>query len=127
VQILLVDDEHEGRSYLASYFALLGHDVTQCASAQEALAVLADIRFDLVISDVMMEGMSGLELTAALTASSRCPQPDIILYSGCVDDQFPAAATRAGVLAYLPKPIDFRALRQLLQQVADHRTAAAGD
>lgn len=120
MQILLVDDEHEGRTYLARYITLLGHQVTQCPSAEEALALVARGGYDLVISDVMMEGMTGTELAEALgTRPGR--QPDVILYSGCLGDQMPGGGRRARTFAYLPKPIDVRRLQQLLQQVEQRR------
>jgi len=117
VRILLVDDENEGRSFLAGYFALLGADVTQCASSEEALRVFDEGRFDLVISDVMMGGLSGLDLTVALNTSGRRPLPAIILYSGSVDTALPEAAARAGAYAYLSKPINFGLLRSLLTEI----------
>ena len=79
-RVLVVDDEIELLAVTASWLKLLGHDVTPCASAQSALAALADGAaegrpYALMVSDVIMPGMDGF----ALAHAARAQQPDLAL------------------------------------------------
>lgn len=118
---MLVDDEREGRSYLADYLSLLGHIVVECDSGEEALSAYKDGRYEMVLSDINMSGMSGIELVKAINSLKREPRADIVLYTGFVDGSLSTAALRAGAYDYLTKPINMEKLKAILKHVEEHQ------
>jgi DNA-binding NtrC family response regulator len=75
--ILIVDDEKNIRAHLASYLRGLGYTAETAASGTDALTLMRDRRFDLVLSDVRMTGMDGLALLAELKRNA--PEASVIL------------------------------------------------
>ncbi|MHC1711252.1 MAG: sigma-54-dependent transcriptional regulator [Solidesulfovibrio sp.] len=121
MRILLVDDEIQGRKFLANYLTLLGHDVTQCESAEAALEVFGHDNFHMILSDIKMEGQSGIDLVRHIKKFPRVQQPDIVLYTGFIDVELAIGALRAGAYDYLTKPINFDELGAILDRVAEHQ------
>lgn len=96
-RILLVDDEPTLLSIAAKWLQSLGHVVSCAADADEALAILAEQRFDLLLTDIVMPGsMNGLTLV------ERCrglyPEMAALVTTGFADGQAPTLRTRAPVL-----------------------------
>ena len=80
MRILLVDDELEGRSFLANYLRLLGHTVRECVSGEEALAAYQAGVYDMILSDIKMSGISGIELVRKVKQIKREQEADVVLY-----------------------------------------------
>jgi signal transduction histidine kinase len=104
-RILVVDDEKEIRSLLTEALTDIGgFEVTLAASGEEALNRIAQERFDLVLTDLRMDGMDGLQLLAEVTHS----QPDILTVimsaHGTIDSAL--EAMRRGACDYLTKPLN---------------------
>jgi len=115
--ILVVDDEPEIRKVLSEF---LGESY-QCvvvASAEEALALLAQRTFDLIISDISMELMSGLEMVTHVLRLA--PQTVIIMISGQQTIQYPIEAMRAGAFDYIPKPFDLHHVEKAVRRALGH-------
>jgi len=121
MRILLVDDEQEGRSFLANYLRLLGHTVTECVSGEEALIAYHDGVFDMILSDIKMGGISGIELVRKVKQVKREPEADVVLYTGFVDLELAIGALRAGAYDYLTKPINMDELKAILERVGEHK------
>src|SRR5712671_259891 len=104
-RLLIVDDEVEVRSVLRD---LLGDQYicAEAASAEEALAQLREHCFDLVISDITMSGMSGLEMIPHVKTVS--PDTVIVMISGMQTIESAINALRLGAFDYLMKPFDLR-------------------
>jgi len=102
--ILAVDDEKSQREILEMILSGEGYDVTTASSGEAALKFVADRRFDLVLSDLKMTGMSGLDLLKEL--SNRDPSIMVILLTahGTVDSA--VDALRLGAFDYLQKPFE---------------------
>ena len=92
-KLLIIDDEEPIRGLLID---LLGgdYDCSDAGSAEEALTALADETFDLVISDIDMGGMSGLELVPRVHSLS--PDTVVVMISGNSDIEFAIEALRVG-------------------------------
>jgi putative two-component system response regulator len=104
-RLLIVDDETEVRGVLHDLLC----DAYQCAeasSAEEALAKLRESDFDLVISDITMSGMSGLEMIPHVKTIS--PDTVIVMISGMQTIESAINALRLGAFDYLMKPFDLR-------------------
>jgi two-component system nitrogen regulation response regulator NtrX len=101
--LLLVDDDHNTLASLSRAFRLAGHEATVCDNAARAVDLLRSESFDLILSDVVMPGKSGLELLADLKkAGVKTP---IVLISGQANIEMAVKATKLGALDFLEKPL----------------------
>jgi DNA-binding response OmpR family regulator len=123
--ILIIEDEPSTSWALAEGLSDDGFTVDTFANAEEAWSWLRRGRSDLVISDLRLPGMSGLEFARKLSRSRRA-QPVIIVTAYGSSETLRALAA-AGVSECLPKPFAMDALRaavrRSLQRAADHRDA----
>lgn len=108
--LLVVDDEAPLRGVLAEVFVELGYRVLEAANGREALALLAREPVQLVLSDVMMPVMDGVELCRAVKARSEFAALPVILVTAAGR----AAAEHAGADAILDKPFSLDALEALV-------------
>jgi len=111
-RILVVDDEPAVQQALSRAFALERYRVELAGDGLEALDVLAEERFDAVVLDVMMPGLSGLEVCRRLRASGDHSPVLMLTARDAIDDR--VAGLDAGADDYLVKPF---ALRELLARV----------
>jgi two-component system, NtrC family, nitrogen regulation response regulator NtrX len=101
--LLIVDDDPNTLASLSRAFRLAGHEATVCDNAARALDLLRAEKFDLILSDVVMPGRSGLELLEDLkNAGVKTP---IILISGQANIEMAVQATKLGALDFLEKPL----------------------
>ena len=104
-RLLIVDDETEVRGVL--HDLLCGaYECAEASSAEEALAQLRESDFELVISDITMSGMSGLEMIPHVKTVS--PDTVIVMISGMQTIESAINALRLGAFDYLMKPFDLR-------------------
>jgi DNA-binding NtrC family response regulator len=101
--LLLIDDDANTLASLARAFRLAGHEATVCDNALRAAELIQNERFDLILSDVVMPGKSGLELLEELKKSGL--QTPIVLISGQANIEMAVKATRLGALDFLEKPL----------------------
>jgi two-component system nitrogen regulation response regulator NtrX len=101
--LLLVDDDPSTLASLARAFRLAGHEATVCDNAPRALDLLRTESFDLILSDVVMPGKSGLELLADLKSTGV--KTPIVLISGQANVEMAVKATKLGALDFLEKPL----------------------
>ena len=116
-RLLIVDDEVEVRRVLRD---LLG-DTYQCseaASAEEALVQLRDRDYELVISDITMSGMTGLEMIPRVKVIS--PDTVIVMISGMQTIESAINALRLGAFDYLMKPFDLRQAEATVARALEH-------
>jgi ATP-dependent Lon protease len=117
-RILLVDDEVIARENLSIVFEADGHEVRAVANGLEAVAAMEDQPADIVVSDLKMEGMDGLELLGVLR--KRWPDTKVIMLTGYATVKTAVAAMQQGADQYLGKPVNLTKLRahvdELLEQ-----------
>ena len=116
-KLLIIDDEEQIRQLLGD---LLGttYDCCEAGSAEEALTALSQQTFDLVISDIDMGGMSGLELVPRV--HSIAPDTVVVMISGNQDIEFAIQALRVGAFDYITKPIDLRHVEASVERALKH-------
>ena len=102
--ILLVEDEDELRRETVAFLELYCNRVIQAKNGREALALIDKQRPDLVISDIRMPVMDGLELAACLKV--RWPEMPIIFCTAFTETSYLLKAIELGVVAFVPKPVD---------------------
>jgi len=101
--LLLVDDDPSTLASLSRAFRLAGHEATVCDNAVRALELLRTEVFDLILSDVVMPGKSGLEFLEDLKkAGVKTP---VVLVSGQANIEIAVRATKLGALDFLEKPL----------------------
>lgn len=103
--ILIVDDQRDVRLLLRTSLQTLQLDleIVDVPSAEEALLVLGKEQIDLMVVDIRLPGMSGLELRTQ--AEKRMPTTPLILITGMTDETVKRQLAQAGVAAYFFKPI----------------------
>src|SRR5207249_10150638 len=113
-RILIVDDDAGQRSLLNSFLVGQGFETLPVSSGEEALEVLRTGQFSMMISDVRMPGLSGLEtLRRARREHATLP---ILLVTAYAEDRKSVGAMRDGALNYLSKPIDLDELLASVRQ-----------
>ncbi|HWP35015.1 MAG TPA: response regulator, partial [Thermodesulfobacteriota bacterium] len=122
-RILIVDDEPGVRESLR--MVLKGeHDVRTAADAPAALARLAEGPVDLVLLDILMPGMDGLELLRAIR--QRHPALPVVMLTATRTIRTAVEAMRLGAFDYLTKPFDVEELLVVVRQALAPPAAAAG-
>src|SRR5580765_5635384 len=113
-RILIVDDDAGQRSLLSSFLTGQGFETVPVSSGEQALEVLRTGEFGMMISDVRMPGLSGLEtLRKARKEHATLP---ILLVTAYADIREAVGAMRDGALNYLSKPIDLDELLASVRQ-----------
>jgi len=112
---LVIDDEAVTRAVVAEILGDVG-GCTSCASGEEAVRLLADSPFDVVVSDIRMPGLSGLELLERI--NSRDAAPKVILLSGHASLHAARRALKSGAFDILPKPFDPQELKRVVTAAA---------
>ena len=118
-RILVVDDEDTIRLVLAKYLRTRGFEVAAAESGADALEALAGAKFDLMLCDVRMPGLSGVELVPA--ALEIDPRLGIVMLSAVNDAPTATEAMAHGVLDYLTKPIELQHLYDAVQRALHKR------
>lgn len=109
--ILVVEDDPGFREILKERLLALGYRVVTSPSAEAALDVLGQTTLDLVLTDVRMSAMSGIELCARLKGDPRFHLIPLILLTGVSDRDGRVAALAAGADHFFTKPVDFMELQ----------------
>ncbi|HET7538360.1 MAG TPA: EAL domain-containing protein [Polyangiaceae bacterium] len=112
--ILVVDDEEALRRAYARTLEDAGFAVTQAATGREALGLLGEGRFDTIVSDISMPGMTGVELLRAVRQHDR--DVPVILVTGNPSLESATQAVEHGALRYLLKPIGKGVLSETVER-----------
>ncbi|NIM15218.1 MAG: response regulator [Candidatus Aminicenantes bacterium] len=121
MRILLIDDEELGLKAISGFLAhQLGHDVTECRDSSEALKIYKSNPFPLVISDIRMPGINGIELSRYIKGLPESQFTDVVLITGYGNMDSAIQALRAGAYDFLLKPIDVEELASIVIRVEEH-------
>src|SRR5580765_5701243 len=118
-RILIVDDEAPIRALLGEHLKQVGYDVTLAADGVSALDLLASESFELVLSDVRMPGMNGLELLAEIIRTR--PGVGVLMLTACEDLTLAVNAMRIGALDYILKPFRLSEITVSVQEALERR------
>jgi CheY-like chemotaxis protein len=124
VRILVVDDEENIRALCSDALGAEGHEVLAVEDGREALGLLQRERFDLVITDLGMAGMSGLELAREI--KRILPRLPVVLFSGWAIEPDMETMTDAGIDRVLSKPCLIDDLLQVVGELAARGARPAG-
>ncbi|MCO4746268.1 MAG: sigma-54-dependent Fis family transcriptional regulator [Proteobacteria bacterium] len=119
-QILVVDDEAGVRSFVADTLQLAGHEVVQADSGEAAAVQLSKAQFHLMLTDLKMPGMSGIELVTHAKATQPELMSIVLTAHGTVGTA--VKAMREGAYDFLEKPLPSpKALRAVVDRALNHR------
>ena len=121
-KILIVDDELVMRESLAGWLERDGHTIATAQSGEEALAKLQTTRFDILLVDIKMEGISGLEVLKKVKADD--PDVAIVMITAYGSIATAIEAIKNGASDYLLKPFDPNELGLLIEKIVDHQAQA---
>lgn len=124
LRVLAVDDNASLLRFLVSGLTSAGCTVASASTAEQALGVLESETFDLVVSDIRMPGLSGLDLLRSV--KGRRPETAVVLITGVPSVDSAVFGLRHGAYDYLPKPFTIRELQALVDRVRDDRRHPAG-
>jgi EAL domain-containing protein (putative c-di-GMP-specific phosphodiesterase class I)/ActR/RegA family two-component response regulator len=112
-KVLLLDDEPAVLSVLADYLQAPGLEIVTCREIEAAEAILEHHRFDVVVTDLRVSELGGLEgMRLIRWVSTHFPETTVLAMSGYVNDDVHALGRAVGAQAILEKPIDLRRLRR---------------
>ncbi|MDX1961588.1 MAG: sigma-54 dependent transcriptional regulator [Pirellulales bacterium] len=119
LELLLVDDDSDFRGTVARRFLRRGYQVREASSGQEGLAELARREYDVVILDLVMPGMGGLEMLEKLTPLR--PEAEVIMLTGQGSIESAVQAMKLGAYDYITKPFPLAELELLVEKANEHR------
>ncbi len=114
-KILVVEDDEEMRALLEEFFLEEGFETESVNDGSEAFRKLVKESFDLVITDIRMPGLTGLDILPGIRKLQ--PEVPIIVITAFGSDEIRQRALERGATAYLEKPIQFKTLRSLVCEV----------
>ena len=114
VRVLIVEDDEEMRSLLKDFFEEEGFETDSASNGVDALQRLAKDRFDLIITDIRMPGLTGLDILPGIKKLD--PDASVIAITAFGSDEVYRKSLERGATAFLEKPVHFDQLRMLIHE-----------
>ncbi|MCI5151335.1 MAG: sigma-54-dependent Fis family transcriptional regulator, partial [Candidatus Electrothrix sp. MAN1_4] len=121
-RILIVDDELSMRDFLKILFETEGYDVNVAPDAAKALDLAVKNPFDIVITDIRMPGMNGLELLTEL--KQRFPDLPVVMITAYASPDDAVQAMRQGAFDYITKPFHVDEIKKVIRTAVQRKTSA---
>src|SRR6266850_912654 len=120
-RILVVDDSDDVRSFLVLLLERSGgYETLEAATGEEAVEKAISQRPDLILMDIRLPGISGVGATEAIKNNPSAAQIPIIAFSALLSVEWKQQALKAGMVAYLQKPVTLKILMETIQKfIAD--------
>lgn len=118
-RVLVVDDELSVREILCEGLEAFGFDTRMAADADEAMSLLENERFHLLLTDIDMPGRSGIDLMNS--ARTAFPDLDVVMVTGVVDAKTAIKAIRDGASDYLTKPFNLEEVQIVVDRTLEKR------
>jgi DNA-binding NtrC family response regulator len=122
VKILIVDDELIMRESLAGWLERDGHEVDKADSGEKALQIITEARYDILLVDIKMEGMSGLELLKIVKEND--PDVEVVMITAFGSIATSIEAMKNGAFDYLLKPFDPNELGVIIDRIVESKAQA---
>ncbi len=122
--VLIVDDSLTMRKVIRKSVTISGFELGDCweaANGNEALAVVRSRQVDLVLTDLNMPGMDGLELTRALEQDEKTRNIPVVFITTHGQERIPAEELQRGSKGFIQKPFHPEAIRDVLRQVMEKK------
>ncbi len=122
IKILIVDDELIMRESLAGWLERDGHTVQTAASGEEALEKIEELHFDILLVDIKMEGISGLDVLRKVKETD--PDAEVVMITAYGSIPSAIEAMKDGAFDYMLKPFDPNELGVLIEKIIQHQEQA---
>ncbi len=119
VELLFVDDDDDFRSTAVKRFARRGFHVQEASGVNDALRLLQDRQFDVVVTDMAMPGLTGIDLLQRVKELS--PECEVLLLTGEATVEVAVQAMKLGAYDFLSKPFSLAELETLIQKAYERR------
>ena len=119
--ILVVDDDESGRSAMARALRAMGHTLVEAGDGRQAVDLVNQRSFDLVLLDISMPGMDGYEVLRIIRADPRRQGMPVLMVSGLDEISHMVRCIEAGAEDFLPKPVDHVLLRARINSLLARR------
>ena len=114
IRILIIDDENEFARTLMTRLQLRKYDSQMATSGQEGLEILKDHTFDVIVLDLRMPDIDGMEMLAIIR--DKFPQTEVIILTGHASFETGQQGMQGGAFDYLMKPVDLNLLLEKIHQ-----------
>ena len=122
-RLLIVDDEVNARTLIAQLFKEEGYSADTAENGNAALKLFEQKNFDILITDIKMPEMDGIELFHKV--KERYPHLPVILFTAYGTIESAVTALKEGAFHYLEKPVNFALLKHIVQQAFEIRELEA--
>lgn len=122
-RILVVDDELQTRETMLDLLSALGYEAGTASGGHEAIAMLRRERYDLVLTDLLMPDMDGLDVVREI--KTICPNTPVLVITGHGSVQTAVDSVRAGALDYIEQPISLDTLQLRIQKAFEYADLVA--
>ncbi len=126
-RVLLAEDNTVNQKLVAALLHRQGHEVLCVSNGREAISAVSRQAFDVVLMDVQMPVMDGLEATAAIRELDQARHVPIVAMTAHAMKGDQERCLRAGMDDYLPKPISFESLRAVIERWVDRRSPPSAE
>jgi two-component system, NtrC family, response regulator AtoC len=116
-KILLIEDDPGSREALLALLKASGFAMKECSSGKEGLQLLTGERFDIVISDLFLPDMNGIEILTRVKLDS--PRTEVILITGHASAETAVKAMKEGAFDYITKPLNIDELRIIIDKAVE--------
>lgn len=116
IRVLIVDDDESHAQAVAESLRRVGYDCTVAGSGERAVALIESQTYDVVVTDLMMDDVDGLEILRK--SKAELPDAEVILLTGHASIKTAVAAGQHGVHTYLTKPLDITELRHAVEKAS---------
>jgi len=124
MKILVVDDEEGARELFFTILSEEGYDIALAENGEEALALFKETPYDLVITDIKMPVMGGLQLLQEIRNTGS--KTDVILVTAYGEVETYLKAMSLGAAEYINKPVRIKELKRIVHKVLTERKARSG-
>ena len=115
-KLLVIDDEIEICEILKGFFSERGYEVIYSVTGQGGIDAISAMKPDIVMLDLCLEDMSGLDILK--TIKERTPSPIVIIITGSASDDDERLAMKLGADYYIRKPFSIEKLRKLIMRIS---------
>jgi two-component system response regulator HydG len=122
IRVLVVDDDEPHAEAVAESLERVGYECVVATSGREGLRLIEEQTFDIIITDLIMEGVGGLEILAK--ARRELPDAEVVILTGHGTIKTAVTAMQAGATTYLTKPLDIGELRTRVDKASQSQRVA---
>jgi len=122
IRVLVVDDDEPHAEAVAESLSRVGYDCVVATSGREGVRLIEEQSFDIIITDLIMEGVGGLDILAE--AKRELPDAEVVILTGHGTIKTAVTAMQSGATTYLTKPLDIGELRTVVDKASQSQRLA---